>query len=301
MNIRQLRVFNEVCKHMNMTKAAESLHLSQPAISKTIAELESWYGLKLFERWNKNIFLTPSGEVLYDYAKHILQIVEKMDLEVKQRMRMDLIRVGASITIGTSILSDIVEGFLKEHKGIRIEAVVDNTKVIEDLLLQNRLDIGLVEGKPVSEDMEVEVFGASDVVLVCSEKHPLYTKKEITKEDLEGMDFIVREEGSGGRALFEAAMKSLDIHWNPAWVCHNTQAIKNATSTGLGIGVLSKLSVRKRLRSGEFRSLPIFDPPIQQKFLIVHHNQKFMSKNIVAFKKYIVDKFGELEAKGRYE
>lgn len=301
MNIRHLRVFNEVCRQMNMTRASEILHISQPAISKTISELESWYGTRLFERWNKNIYLTPTGQMLYDYSLHIVSLLDKLEQEIKGKMREDIIRVGASITAGTSILSDIVTGFQKDHPCIRVEAVIDNTKVIEDLLLKNQLDIGMVEGTIRNQDIVAEVFGRSEIVLVCGRLHPLYGKTPVTREDLEGRDFIVREEGSNTRAKFAAAMRALDIHWNPVWVCHNTQSIKNAVSAGLGIGVLSKLSVRKRLAGGRFFELSPFDAPLWQDFKIAYHVNKYMTRNLINFKSYITEKFNEMESEGYYQ
>lgn len=301
MNIRHLRVFNEVCRQMNMTRASETLHISQPAISKTISELESWYNTRLFERWNKNIYLTPTGQMLYDYSLHIVSLLDKLEQEIKGKMREDIIRVGASITAGTSILSDIVTGFQECHPHIRVEAVIDNTKAIEELLLKNQLDIGMVEGTIRNQEIVADVFGRSEIVLVCGRPHPLYGKEEVSRDDLEGLDFIVREEGSNTRAKFEAAMRALDIHWNPVWVCRNTQSIKNAVSAGLGIGVLSKLSVRKRLANGRFFEIFPFKLPIWQDFKIAYHMNKYMTRNLLEFKSYISQKFHEMESEGYYQ
>lgn len=291
MTIRHLKVFNEVCRYMNMTRASEKLHVSQPAISKTISELEDWYGIKLFERFNKTIYLTPGGKIVASYSRQIVDIIDKMDQEVKEKVHEDLIRVGVSITVRTNVFSDIVVKFKDVYKNVRVEVIVDNTRVIQEMILNNTLDIALIEGTVTSSDIVVEPFMQSDVILICSPKHPLYHKEKIELQDLENMDFIVREIESATRTEFENAMKKLGISWTPTWICHNTHAILNATNTGLGIGVVSEPSVRKKLKSGELRQIPLGDMHLQQSFLIIHHDKKYMSKTITAFKEYILKQF----------
>ena len=215
MTIRHFRVFNEVCKCMNMTQASKSLHVSQPSISKTIVELEDWYQVKLFERIGKKLFLTDAGKLFY---KH--------------------------------------------------------------------------EGDITDPNLISEYFATAETVAVCSQKHPFYFKEEFTKEDLMHAAYIVRELGSNTRVLFDTVMQKLQIPWTPAWICSNTQAIKNATVAGHGIGVLSKLSVRRRLLSGEFKRIPIGN--MRQSFSIVYQKEKFMSKLLASFKQHIIQSFDDI-------
>ena len=256
---RHLRVFYEVCKHMNMTKASKELFVSQPAISKTIHDIEQDYGVKLFERWNKQLYLTPEGATLYEYSKQAVNLLDAIDKSMQARNGKDIIRVGASITIGTSILGEIAADFCAEHPSVKIEALVDSTPVIEQALLQGQIDLSFVEGRLASPEIKSETVGCTDIVLVVGRTHELYGQEGITLEDLSGRDFIVREKGSRTREKFSMEMERNNIRWNPAWECHNTQTIKNAVDAGLGIGVLSKLSVRKRLGSGRFRAPNVFD------------------------------------------
>ena len=112
MNIRQLKVFNEVCRCMNMTTASKNLYVSQPSISKTISELEDWYGTKLFVRINKTLVLTPSGKIVAEYSQKIVDMVEQMDREIKEKVHCDeLVRLGVSITTRTDCLSGIMAAF----------------------------------------------------------------------------------------------------------------------------------------------------------------------------------------------
>ena len=291
---RHLRVFYEVCKHMNMTKASKELFVSQPAISKTIHDIEQDYGVKLFERWNKQLYLTPEGATLYEYSKQAVNLLDAIDKSMQARNGKDIIRVGASITIGTSILGEIAADFCAEHPSVEIEALVDSTPVIEQALLQGQIDLSFVEGRLASPEIKSETVGCTDIVLVVGRTHELYGQEGITLEDLSGRDFIVREKGSRTREKFSMEMERNNIRWNPAWECHNTQTIKNAVDAGLGIGVLSKLSVRKRLESGRFRALNVFDKPLELYIRMAYAENKYFSQNLTAFRDYAVRRVGVL-------
>ena len=291
---RHLRVFYEVCKHMNMTKASKELFVSQPAISKTIHDIEQDYGVKLFERWNKQLYLTPEGATLYEYSKQAVNLLDAIDKSMQARNGKDIIRVGASITIGTSILGEIAADFCAEHPSVKIEALVDSTPVIEQALLQGQIDLSFVEGRLASPEIKRETVGCTDIVLVVGRTHELYGQEGITLEDLSGRDFIVREKGSRTREKFSMEMERNNIRWNPAWECHNTQTIKNAVDAGLGIGVLSKLSVRKRLESGRFRALNVFDKPLELYIRMAYAENKYFSQNLTAFRDYAVRRVGVL-------
>lgn len=291
---RHLRVFYEVCKHMNMTKASKELFVSQPAISKTIHDIEQDYGVKLFERWNKQLYLTPEGATLYEYSKQAVNLLDAIDKSMQARNGKDIIRVGASITIGTSILGEIAADFCAEHPSVKIEALVDSTPVIEQALLQGQIDLSFVEGRLASPEIKSETVGCTDIVLVVGRTHELYGQEGITLEDLSGRDFIVREKGSRTREKFSMEMERNNIRWNPAWECHNTQTIKNAVDAGLGIGVLSKLSVRKRLESGRFRALNVFDKPLALYIRMAYAENKYFSQNLTAFRDYAVRRVGVL-------
>ena len=291
---RHLRVFYEVCKHMNMTKASKELFVSQPAISKTIHDIEQDYGVKLFERWNKQLYLTPEGATLYEYSKQAVNLLDAIDKSMQARNGKDIIRVGASITIGTSILGEIAADFCAEHPSVKIEALVDSTPVIEQALLQGQIDLSFVEGRLASPEIKSETVGCTDIVLVVGRTHELYGQEGITLEDLSGRDFIVREKGSRTREKFSMEMERNNIRWNPAWECHNTQTIKNAVDAGLGIGVLSKLSVRKRLESGRFRALNVFDKPLELYIRMAYAENKYFSQNLTAFRDAAVRRVGVL-------
>ena len=289
MTLRHLRVFVEVCKYMNMTQASKALYISQPAISKTISELEAWYDAPLFERINKTLYLTDAGKTVREYATYILDTFERMDAEAHQKIKSNVIHVGASVTLGTSLMYEIVASFKELFPDIKVYVRIENSRVIQKMLVENQLDMALIEGSLYEQELQVEEFHGASLVIICGEKHPLFRKPVIVKEDYEKADFIVREKGSSTRNQFDKIMKDLNINWYPVWECSNTQAIKNAVAAGLGLGVLSRLSVRRRIQTCAFRELPLFGAEAEQTFSIVYHEKKLLSDPVTLFKTHCVN------------
>lgn len=298
LNTRHLRVFQAVCKEMNMTKASNELFISQPAISKTISEIEEYYHTQLFERRNRTLLLTPDGQRLYEYVCAVLDLMQKMDQNMREDRRREVIRVGASITTGTSILSEISAAYHQANPRAKIIATVDNTDVIEQDLVDSKLDIAIVEGEISHRAITTEPLGNTEIVLVVNRMHPLYEKETISVEDLRDMDFIVREEGSKTRQRFSVEMEKLGIPWNPTWSCHNTQTIKNAVDAGLGIGVLSKLSVRKRLQNGRFRALSVFPEPLTLHLNLAYRKGQYLPGPVERFKTFVIQQFQGMDLDG---
>lgn len=289
MKVDYFRIFNEVCKYMNMTQAAKALFVSQPYISRVISEMEEQYGVQLFDRIDKKLYLTEAGQTFYSHSIYMIETLDAIEHEMRHITSGNLIKVGANITVATSLLSDLITSFKKLHPEVQFEVNAENTRSIQDLLLANKIDIALIEGYINHKSLVFEPFAEANIVVVYSKNHPFYQKEEITREDLENADYIVREPGSGTRIRFEEVMNSMCISWKPAWVCHNTQTIKNAVAAGHGVGVLSQLSVRKRLENGEFKAIPLKE--MKQTFYLTWHREKFMHANLLAFKQHTINSF----------
>ena len=146
MTLRHLRVFITVADLGNMTQAAKKLFVAQPSVSQTIKELENHYDTRLFERLSKKLYITEEGKQLLNYARHIVSLFDEMEQKMKQSTESSTLKIGASITVGTCVLSELYTRFLSNYPNVDIESVVDNTTVIEDMVLKSELDFGLVEG-----------------------------------------------------------------------------------------------------------------------------------------------------------
>jgi DNA-binding transcriptional LysR family regulator len=192
-----------------MTGAAKILYMTQPSVSQVISELEKEYGVHLFERLNHRLYLTAAGEQLRLYANQIMHISEQAKKELADLGEGGLIRIGTSLTIGTYLLPGIINTFCQKMPKAEIFTRVDNTSVIEKLILEDQLDLGLVEGPIHSPFIREEAFSDDELVVICGPGHSLWGRTIIDTNDLAGNAFIIRESGSGTRDIFERVMSEL--------------------------------------------------------------------------------------------
>lgn len=283
MTLRHLEIFVAVCDRMNMTAAAGDLFLSQSAVSQAVAELESHYGVRLFERLSRRLYLTEAGGRLLSYGRHILRMSQDAEGELRALSRGGTVRVGASVTIGTCVLPRLAADFLREYPQCRVEVVEDNTAGVEALLLGDRLDLGLVEGSLTSGDLVGRPFTEDRLVLLCGPEHPLAGRDRVEPGELEGRDFILREVGSGTRRTFETGMARLGLSWREVWTCSNTDTIKAAVMQGLGLSVLSLRAVEAELEAGTLHQLEAEGLSFLRRFQVVHHQHKFLTPAMSGF------------------
>lgn len=283
MTIRHLKVFITVADLGNMTKAGEQLFISQPSVSQTIGELEDYYEVRLFERLSKKLYLTAAGEQLLSYARYIVSLFEEMEQKLKWVQTSSILKIGASITVGTCILSKLAGAFLEKYPRLKVEAKVDNTTVIEELVLKSELDFGLVEGLLHSKDIVAQPFLDDELILVCGGEHPFRERGKITTDELAAADLIVRESGSGTRELFENTMLSKGKKLKITWVCNNSEAIKNAVASNMGVSVISKMAVAAELKAGRLFPVPVEDLKLKRQFCIIYHKNKYISEPMQNF------------------
>ena len=283
MTIRNLEIFIKVADLGNMTSAARSLYIAQPTVSQAITELESHYGIKLFDRLAKRLYITESGKQLLSYARHIIALDEEMELAMKDPEKSGMLKIGASLTIGAELMPKLASGFQEKHRELRIHAVVRNTADIENLILRNDIDFALVEGIIHSKNIIAEPFMDDELALVCGKSHALCGIRSVTLEELLRYDFVVREQGSGTRELFESAMISKNAAWNISWECSGSDSIKSAAAGGLGIGVISRLLVEREIEVGELVVLNVPGLDLKRKFSIAYHRNKYITDTMKEF------------------
>lgn len=266
-----------------MTAASEDLYIAQPTVSQAISELESHYGTKLFDRLAKKLYITESGKMLLDYARHIIALQGEMELAMTDPEKSGMLKVGASVTIGTELLPRLVKSFQENHKELRIHGVIKNTSDIESLIQSNEIDFALVESAVNSKSIVSESFMDDELVLVCGRNHPLYGSESVQLEELLRHDFVVREYGSGTRELFESTMLSKNAVWNMSWECSGSDGIKAAAACGIGIGVLSNRLIKKELGNGELSILNVPGLELKRKFSIIYHKNKYITNRMKEF------------------
>ncbi|HEX2985830.1 MAG TPA: LysR family transcriptional regulator [Caproiciproducens sp.] len=284
MTLRHFKIFIAVCDAMNMTAAAESLFMSQSAVSQAISELERYYEVRLFERLSRKLYLTQAGEKLLSYARHMNRMNADIEKDMKALHETSLIRLGASVTVGSTVLPQLVSAFKQATPSTAVEVFEDNTEQIEKRLLTDKTDIGLVEGEIISPDILSKPFMDDELVLICSRQHRFADLSVIYPDELEKEDFIIREQGSGTRKTFENVMTAHQLNWNVTWTCNNADTIKSAVIAGLGVSVISKRAVAKEVNSGELFIAAVEGIRFERKFKIAYHKNKYLT---VPMRKFI--------------
>lgn len=281
--IRHLNVFIKVADLGSMTAAAKELFIAQPSVSQTIKELEEHYNVRLFERLSRKLYITEEGRQLLSYARYIVSLFDEMEQKMKQSAENSKLKIGASITIGTCILSDLYSRYQTYYPNIDIDTIVDNTTVVEDMVLKSKIDFALVEGPTHSGDIVSKPFMNDELILVCGNKHPFRSKGHITLKELEDEPLILRESGSGTRELFENTMLAEGIGMNIKGVCNSAEAIKNAVIANMGVSVISKMIVEHELKTKKLFQIEIDDAQFKRQFRIIYHKNKYISKPIKDF------------------
>lgn len=277
MTLRHLKIFVAVVDAGTMTAASKTLYMTQPSVSQAIRELESHYGAQFFDRISKRLYLTDQGTRFLSYARHILSLSDEMEMALAHPEAFGTLKVGATLTIGNALLPSIVHRFQSEFPKISLQLFVKNTDDIEQMIIGNTIDLGLVEGYVVSQDIVQTPLASDSLALVCGRSHPLYGRTDITERQLAQQRFIVREPGSGTRALFENAMRAQGLSWTPAWECSGSDIMTRAAAEGLGIAVLSERLIAREIASGTLWRLPSETLNLRRQFSIVYHKNKYFS------------------------
>ncbi|MCC5912521.1 MAG: LysR family transcriptional regulator [Clostridiaceae bacterium] len=293
MNFRHLKIFIAVCEEKSMTRAAKRLYITQPSVSQVIWELEEHYHVKLFERLSKKIFITAAGEQLLSYAYHITSLNQELNETMKNNSFEKTIHLGATVTIGTYLLPQILAAAIKSYKNkLEINIAVENTAFIEKNILNSKIDIGLVEGEIQSKDIKTNSFFQDELVIICNKNSSLAKKASLTIHDLKDKGFLMREEGSGSRTLFVNAMHAKGISYTIKGVFNNTEAIKNATLHGLGLGIVSKASLLST--DTDLYVLHISNFELKRFFSIVYHKNKYLSEELSYLIDYVLKNYTKL-------
>lgn len=277
MTLRHFEIFICVCAENSMTKAAEKLHMTQPSISQTIRELEEHYNVLLFERLNRKLFITSGGKILLEYAHHMVSLRRKIEVSMQQFYHTYNLRIGASLTIGESLLIDLLKNLIALYPENQITSAIYNTEVLEKMLLADELDIALIEGNVKSLNLMVNPFMKDKLIFVASKLHSLVSMPNITQDMITKCKFLLREKGSGTRALFESTMSMHNLNYTIVGTYSNSEALKKAVSANLGITVISERCVRAELASGDICQLNVDGLNFARNFSIVYHKDKYIS------------------------
>ena len=283
MTLRSLEIFTAVVEYGSMTSAAKALFISQSSISQCIAEMESKYGVHLFERLSGGLRLTHTGETLVFHAKKLLAAEKEVLDLLNHESHNPRIRIGSSTTIGACIISELVSEMKIHLPDVSQYICVSNTRAIEDMILKNDLDIALVEGNVRSQDIKVRTATTDCLVLLCSINHPFCGRASVHIDELAGEPLILREVGSGTRAHFEEVMLSTGLDMNIRWSSSGFDAILDAVEHNLGVSAVSERLAKKWMSRGDLHTCAIDGADFTRSFKLIYHKNKFFTEPLHLF------------------
>tara|TARA_Y100000766_G_C18866013_1_gene585782 strand:+ start:357 stop:1265 length:909 start_codon:yes stop_codon:yes gene_type:complete len=276
---RRLQVFTTVARLLSFTKAAEALHMTQPAVTFQIRQLEDYFNTRLFDRTHNRISLTTAGHLVKNYADQVISLYSEMDNEVR-KLTGDVLGplvLGASTTIGEYVIPSILGEYQSKFPEVAVRLHVANTEGIIHMVESNEIDIGIVEGPVNNKNLISKICWNDELVIVTPPGHELSQIPKINIAQVLNYPFISREEGSGTRNVVLDYLSSagLDItELNLTMEFGSPESIKSAVAAGLGISILSVATLHKELEL-EMLSKVSLDPPLTRPFSIVYQRQKF--------------------------
>lgn len=271
----RLRVFRSVCEHLSFRRAAEELHLSQPAVTQQIKALEDELSTRLLDRTGGRVVLTPAGRILKKRAIELAEMVALTmgELAVLSGEHSGALRAGSSTSIAQYVLPRMLGCFKREHPRVKLQIRSGNTEEVVDWLIEGRIEIGLIEGPALRKDVRVEPFMEDELVLLFPANHPWKKRQSLTVEDLKGAPFLLRERGSGTRRVLEAALQKAGLKMKDLEVAmelDSSEAIISSVESGLGIGFVTRAAVLPRLPLGRIATARIAGLRISRNFSLVY-------------------------------
>ncbi|MFC0560029.1 LysR family transcriptional regulator [Halalkalibacter alkalisediminis] len=291
MIIDPLKIFVTVVEQRHFSRAAKILSLSQPNVSLHIRNLENELDTTLFIRSPKQVKVTEAGEMLYIRAKKILSLYEeaKQEIASQKHIVQGTINIGASFTIGEYILPRLLASYANENPLVHVEVTVGNTEEVIAKTKSNQLDIGLIEGEFQELDVNAVPFMEDEMIIIAPTNHPLAQLRMVKPNMLHDQSWIWREKGSGTRAYSDQLIEGLQIPVKRSFIFSSSQGIKEAVSAGLGIAMISKLTVQKELELNEIKQIHITNRTFTRNFSIIKGKHDFKNRAHDLFIEKIMD------------
>lgn len=264
MNLEELNTFIKLCEVKNFTKTAEILLMSQPTVSLHIKNLEREFQTQLFQRSSKQLNITPTGELLLEKAKQMLQIYEqtKQAILEHQHTLTGELKIGASFTIGESILPSLLADLRNEYPELELNVIIGNTVEIVQYVKLFQVDIGLIEGKTDEKELLIHPFMKDELVIIAAKNNKLLKSNYVTIADLQNQSWISRENGSGTRENLNHFLRANGLRTKSMLTISSNQGIKETVIQGLGLSLLSKSVIKRDLKLGAIGVVKLKNQPL---------------------------------------
>ncbi len=275
---RRLQVFHTVARLLSFTKAAETLHMTQPAVTFQVRQLEEYFNTRLFDRTHNRISLTEAGERVYEYADRIFDLYADMENSVREMTGeiRGALTIGASTTIAEYMLPALLGDFGARYPEVTIHLRVSNSEGIVSMVENNTIDLGVVEAPVGNKNLVVEMCREDHLVAIVPPNHDLADLDSVEIRRLLEYPFICREEGSGTREVINEYLEnnSCEEALNISMELGSPEAVKGAVEAGMGVSVVSRATIQKELKLDTLRAINLA-PALERPFSFVHQKQKF--------------------------
>ncbi len=292
---RQLKLLEAVAHNSSFTRASEELHLTQPAVSTQIKQLEQEVGMPLFEQMGKKIFLTEAGKEIYAFSRDIAQ--QFRDIESVLDNMKGVKRGTLSLTVtstGKYFAPYLLAEFVKHHPGTQVHLEVTNREELVIQLQENIPDMAIMGTPPDNLELTAQAFMQNPLVIIARPDHPLAQASRIPLSRLVEENFILRERGSGTRNAVERFFEQRGLKLNTSMEMSRNEAIKHAVMAGLGLGIVSLHTLEFELALDRVAILSVEGFPIMKEWYLVHRNGKRMSPIAQAFHDFVLNESGQV-------
>ena len=288
-SLRQLRVFEAAATNQSFSKAAASLHLTQPGVSMHIKELEANAGLPLFERIGRKLYVTEAGQELLACTREILRALKDAEdtlngLKGLRRGRINLAVVSTAKYFAPQLLAN----FGRDFPELEIRLTVNNRNSVIEQLVSNEVDLAIMGRSPQSLDTVAEPFAQNPHVVIAAPGHPLAGRRRIPVEVVAKENFIVREPGSGTRLAMQQFFDDHALACNVGMEMASNETIKQAVMAGMGLSFISRHTIELELQTNRLAILDVRGTPIMRQWHVAHLAKKRLSPMAVAFKEFVL-------------
>lgn len=292
MNTTLLKTFVTVVNKKSLSLAAQELHITQPAVSKHISALEEYFSTGLIERRGRRVSLTPAGEILYNYANKILNILTKAENDIRElssTVKGRLVIAASSIP-GHYILPYIIGEFKKKYPEVLISLHISDSKNVLKLLLDETAHLGAVGEKPDNKKLNWINFFTDELVVITPPDHPFANRNSITLEELSSERLIWREPGSGTRSVLEKKLSQSGLSFddlNIVMEMGSTGAVVNAVEAGLGISIVSEWAIQKEKQLKKIEALKISNVNMKRELFLTYPKKRYQNRVVQAFLEFV--------------
>jgi LysR family transcriptional regulator, low CO2-responsive transcriptional regulator len=292
LTLHQLRTFRAVAEQLSFSAAAVELSISQPSVSYQVKELEAALGLPLLDRLGKRVRLTEAGQVLYEYARRTLALLDEAALAMEQMRGIErgTLRVGATNTVGIYVVPLALGAYKKRHPNLAVSMEIGSREGLQERLKQGAIDLAVLSPPIVDPDLVSTPFMEDELVMVVPAGHPLAGRTGLTLRDFADESFLMREADSGTRLAVETAARRAGVSLQVGMELGSNGAIKHAVEAGLGVAVLSSHAVELERKGGGLVVVEIEGFPILRPWMIVHLRRRQLPAAVTQFMQLLTER-----------